>query len=139
MSNEAEARIRRALAALPDPPLPATLWPRLVRARTRQVAGRRLALGGGLAAVLALLALPAGWLDPAAMRAPQAPLAAIGADAPATVDAGTAARLRTLDRELQAAYRRGSGQAELAPLWEARAALVHGRPPATTTTRPIRI
>ena len=48
------------------------------------------------------------------------------------------ARLRTLDRELQAAYLRGSGEAEIAQLWEARAALLRDRVPATPV-RPVRI
>lgn len=130
--------LRRRLGALPEPALPAALWERVARARRRQVARRRLVLGGGVAAVLALLVLPLGVPEPA-QRVPASDIASAGAvpsRAPVASDAG--ARLRTLDRELQAAYRRGSDAAEIAQLWEARDALLRESGQATLI-RPVRI
>ena len=48
------------------------------------------------------------------------------------------ARLRILDRELQAAYRRGSDASAIAQLWEARDALLRERATAMPV-RPVRI
>ena len=105
-----------------DPPLPPGLWPRVARARRRQPL--RLAGPGE------------------ALRAPGPSIAAIDAApaaanaTPATADQAT--RLRILDRELQDAYRRGSAQAEIAQLWQARDAVLRGSAPATPI-RPVRI
>lgn len=134
-------RLQRHLGALPEPPLPEALWPRVARARRRQLARRRAVLGGGAAALLALFVLPGVFTQLDAPRpADQATMVAstdaIPARAPLVADHD--ARLRIIDRELQAAYHRGSGQAELAQLWQARAALLRERTP-TTTVRPVRI
>lgn len=140
-----EDRLHQHLGALPEPPLPAALWPRVARARRRQLARHRIALGGGVAALFALLVVPGRLPDPGAFP-PSDPAADAAADAAAThvmparaaVAADPDARLRILDRELQAAYHRGSDQAEIAQLWQARAALLRARNPGTPV-RPVRI
>lgn len=138
MAHQAELPLRRSLAALQDPPLPEALWPRVARARARQLARRRMALGGAAAAVFAALLAPVALLDRGAVPGTSGQLAA-GAEPPRAPAASDAtARLRSLDRELQAAYRRGSDSAEIAQLWEARAALLRTRDPATPV-RPVRI
>ena len=133
-------RLQRHLATLPEPPLPEALWGRVAHARRRQVARRRLAIGGGVAVALALAVLPAQLPGPAVTADEQAAIAVAAHAPPPRVAAGSdpAARLRTLDRELQAAYHRGSDEAEIAQLWEARAALLGDRVPATPV-RPVRI
>lgn len=136
-----EARLQRHLGALPEPPLPAALWPRVARARRRQLARRRIALGGGVAALFALLVLPGRSPDPATpppMDTAGVVASAPGAPARPAPSLDQHARLRILDRELQAAYRRGSGQAEIAQLWQARAALLRERDPGAPV-RPVRI
>ena len=127
-----------------DPPLPPGLWPRVARARRRQLRRRRAVMGGGLVAACLALALPLRLAGPGeALRAPGPSIAAIDAApaatenaTPATADQAT--RLRILDRELQDAYRRGSAQAEIAQLWQARDAVLRGSAPATPI-RPVRI
>lgn len=136
MAPQADHRLR--LAALPDPPLPAGLWPRIAKARSRQVAGRRAALGGAVAVAFAALALPIALTVQQGAPGASVPLASPAAAHAAPADADVSARLRSIDRELQAAYRRGSGEAEIAPLWEARAALLDNRSPAAPV-RPVRI
>lgn len=136
-----EDRLHQHLGALPEPPLPAALWPRVARARRRQLARHRIALGGGVAALFALLVVP-GRLPDSGPFQPTDPAAAMATThvmpARAAVAADPDARLRILDRELQAAYHRGSDQAEIAQLWQARAALLRARNPGTPV-RPVRI
>ncbi|HEU4813861.1 MAG TPA: hypothetical protein VFS99_06510 [Xanthomonadaceae bacterium] len=136
-----EDRLQHHLGALPEPPLPAALWPRVARARQRQLARRRIALGGGIAALFALLVLPGRLPGPDLLRHTDAAALVASAHtmpARAPVAADPDARLRILDRELQAAYHRGSGPAEIAQLWQARAALVRERDQGTRV-RPLRI
>ena len=136
-----EDRLQRHLGALPEPALPETLWPRVARARRRQLARRSAVLGAGAAALLALLVLPGAFLhvDAPHPADPATALASTGAiPARAPIVADHDARLRIIDRELQDAYHRGSAQAEIAQLWQARAALLRERTP-TMTVRPVRI
>lgn len=140
MANIPDPLVER-LAAHDDPPLPAGLWPRVARARRRQVLARRAILGGGVVALGALLLLPMRLPGPGDMPGDDTPARVAATDpAPARAPAATdpAARLRILDRELQDAYRRGSDAAEIAQLWEARAALLR-EGAATLPVRPVRI
>ena len=138
MAHAPESPLRRALAALPDAPLPPDLWPRVARARARQLARRRLATGGVATAVFAALLLPVALVDRGTVPDPAARLSETGAAASRALTPDAAARLRSLDRDLQAAYQRGSDDPEIAQLWEARAALLRGRD-ATASARPVRI
>ena len=109
--------VQARLAALPEPPLPPALWPRLHLARVRQRERRRRIIAGSMA-VLALVALPFVYtrlvVPPAASpdtfaAAPRAPLH----EEP----------LRVVDRELQRAYERGASEQELQQLWQRRQAI----------------
>src|SRR5688500_1464746 len=134
-------RLLRHLSALPEPALPATLWTRVANARRRQLARRRIALDGGGAALFSLLVLPGRLPTPDPPQRTDPPAVAASAHtvpARAPIAADPDARLRILDRELQAAYHRGSGQAEIAQLWQARAALVRERNQGAPV-RPVRI
>ena len=118
--------LRQALDALPDPPPPEALWERLRTRRRSQVRRRRAATGlasGALVVALAVALLPPS-APPSSAPVAQGPVPA--AKAPEAVDD----RLRALDRALQAGYDRGATDAELAPMWEARHALLaHGDTP----------
>ena len=110
--------LREVLRDLPEPALSAALWPRLLEQRRRQVRRRRALAGAASTAVavmlVAILALP-GQYPPAATPTAQAP-----------PDPPVAAQVRALDHALQVAYDRGASDSEVAPLWEARQALLVG-------------
>lgn len=114
------------LQQLPDAPLPGDLWPRVNAARGRHLRHRRLGFAAAIVAAVAAVSLP--WLLlPDSTTAP-AP-ATIAKAAPAMRQApsiDTTAQLRALDRALQAGYERNASDAELAPLWAARARLLAG-------------
>nr|WP_298152290.1 hypothetical protein [uncultured Pseudoxanthomonas sp.] len=105
------------LAALPEPELPPTLWPRVQRARTRQrERHRRLAVGA--VAVLALAALPLVYTHLLPPAAPVSERFTVVPRAPLHEEP-----LRAVDRELQHAYERGASEQELQWLWQRREAL----------------
>lgn len=108
--------LHRLLESMPEPPPPDTLWPRLREQRRRQVRRRRLAGGLASTALVAVL-LVAGWPQP-----PAAP--GTGGAAPAVARIDRDEQVRALDHALQAAYDRGASDQEVAPLWDARAALL---------------
>lgn len=111
--------IRRTLADLPEPPLPAGLWSRVQAAQARRAARLR----GGVAGVLAIAVVAVGALSFGVLPQPQSP----GADdtssgVATTVDVASdeAEDVRAIDRALQAAYARGASDDEIEPLWQAR-------------------
>ena len=137
--------LQQRLGALPEPPLPGDLWPRVARARQRQLANRRMVAGGGVALLVALLVVPfqfRGGLPGQAMDAPTVaaadPVPANEAQPRDFPAADPNAQLRTLDRELQAAYRAGAGSAQIEALWQARADLEDAHP-TDLAVRPVRI
>lgn len=118
--NQTEQSIRERLAALPEVPLPEALWQRVDARRRRKLFQRKLVAGAGVFALVGVFAfkllLPA-W-QPAEVRTPQ--LATVAALPDAQAD------IRAIDHALQAAYDRGASDAEVAPIWAARAALLAG-------------
>ena len=121
--------LQRQLDALPPPPLPSTLWPRLAARRRRQVVARRagMAMALGLLAVGPLTLLWQG--REARLPATAATVAATPADAAPAPDAAVA----TIDHALQNAYARGASDDEVAPLWEARQRLTRRFAPSSPT------
>lgn len=121
--NQTEQRIRDRLAALPEVPLPEALWQRVDARRRRKLFQRKLGVGAGVFALAGVLAfkllLPALQSDEA-----HAPQLVAAAALPALSDAQ--ADIRAIDQALQAAYDRGASDAEVAPIWAARAALLAG-------------
>lgn len=118
--------LREQLRQLPDAPLPDHLWARVNAARGRRFRHRRIGVAAAAVAAIATVSLP--WLLPYESANAPAPAMVAGAT-PATRQAppiDTTARLRALDRALQAGYERNASDAELAPLWAARARLVAG-------------
>lgn len=124
--TEEHDELHRQLDALPGIPLPDALWQR-VEAR-RRMQKRRLKLGTG-AAIVALGAL---LVTVPALRITDPNMAQDGhlvlaRTPPATSPASPQdidAQLRALDQALQAAYARSASDAEIAPMWVARDALI---------------
>ena len=115
--------IHRALQALQDPPAPESLWPQVRMRRQRQVRRRRMATAlasTGLAAALFVVLLKPETVPQ------QPPAFQQTAMAPASDDVDP--QVRAIDRALQAAYEEGASDAELAPMWEARQALLAQHP-----------
>jgi hypothetical protein len=109
--------LQARLAALPEPSLPPSLWPRLHLARVRQRERRRRVIAGSMA-VLALVALPFVYTRIVAPPAPQPDAFAAAPRAPLHEEP-----LRIVDRELQHAYERGASEQELQQLWQRRQAI----------------
>ncbi|QDH69351.1 hypothetical protein [Marilutibacter alkalisoli] len=114
--------LRRQLRALPDPDPPAALRERVLTShRHRQRAIRSVA---GVSAIALLLAIVLPDLPgPQDASPPQPGLAATALPAHDAI-----ARLRAIDRALQAAYERGASDDEVAPLWKARETLLAALP-----------
>lgn len=117
--------VRRHLASLGEPPVPADLWTRIDARRTARVNRRRAAATAVGALALVAIALPPMLADRADVPAPAAH--PVHASAPA-------APLRAIDRELQLAYDRGAPPDEIAALWVLRQAAA-----ADPASRPTRI
>ena len=110
-------QLQRLLESMPEAPVPDSLWPRVREQRRRQLRRRRI--GTGLASTaLAALLLVSAWPD----RPTRSPGPA--AHPPVLAVHGTDERVRALDQALQTAYERGASDDEVAPLWEARRALL---------------
>ena len=113
---EPSTELRERLHALPEIALPDTLWQRVEAGRKRKI--RRRKLGGGIAALMLAVAVAAPLLAPTltGIHLMQSEQGIVQHD----VDA----ELRALDQALQAAYDRGASDAEIAPMWVTRDALL---------------
>jgi hypothetical protein len=124
--------LHRHLAALREADPPEHLWNRVDHARRHRT--RRWQWGAGITALaLAAVALLPFQPIPRPADIPEQAVAA----GPVTGIDNTGARLRALDRDLQAAYRNHASEAEIAELWTMRRALLamrDGRP-----VQPVRI
>ncbi len=134
--SDTEHRIREHLNALPEVPLPETLWQRVEGRRRSRLVRNRLAasvttfaLIGGLSFKLLV---PTVEHDGVENDQEEAQQVATTSSVPGQVDAQ--ADIRAIDHALQTAYDRGATDAEVAPIWAAREALLagsrSGRPPA---------
>lgn len=150
-----DPRLRQALQALPEVDLPDALWSRVDGARRHQLARRHVGLGAGALVLLAAglmplwHSLPAPDVASSQITAAGKPATTPSSTSPVTGTSVATApgmagpapqsrpqtgpslpdldtRLRTLDRDLQAAYRDGASNAEIAQLWQARRALLEG-------------
>ena len=122
--TEPSLPLREQLRALPEIPLPDALW-RRVEAGCRQKMRRRK-IGAGIAtlALAALVATPL--LAPLFTDVDAAQGEPLAAYQPANDQRDIQADLHVLDQALQAAYDRGASDAEVAPMWVAREALLAG-------------
>jgi hypothetical protein len=104
------------------PPLdpPETLWPRLRDHQRRAIARRRLLAGASATALVVALVAVLPWAT-----LPQVEPAPAKAAADDVLE-----QIATLDRALQAAYESDASDHEVAPMWAARAQLIHELSPA---------
>lgn len=130
-------RVHEQLHALPEIPLPDALW-RRVDAKRRQKLRRRK-LGVGIVALALATAMATPLLIPMFAGADRAPNERIAVHPPMRVEHDVQAELRALDHALQAAYDRGASDAEIAPMWVARDALLAGVQSSNSAFRRSRI
>lgn len=117
--------LREELHALPEIPLPDDLWQRVDSGRRQKMRRRKLGAGIASLALAALMATPLlvpllADVDAGRREAPVASQPANNGQRDIQTD------LHVLDRALQAAYDRGASDAEIAPMWVAREALLAG-------------
>ena len=117
-------QVREQLHALPEIPLPDTLWRRVDAKRRQKLRRRKLGAGIATLALAAVMATPL--LIPMFAGADRAQNEQIAARPPMRGEHDMQAELRALDHALQAAYDRGASDAEIAPMWVARDALLVG-------------
>lgn len=130
-------QMHEQLRDLPEIPLPDTLW-RRVDAKRRQKLRRRK-LGVGIATLALAVVMTAPLLVPMFAGADRARNERIVAHPPMRGEHDVQAELRALDHALQAAYDRGASDAEIAPMWVARDALLIGIQSGESAFRPGRI
>ena len=123
--TEPSIPLREELHALPEVPLPDALWQRVEAGRRQKMRRRKLGAGIAALALVAVMATPLLSAD-----AHWHPMSAQGerwiAHQPANGKRDIQAELRALDQALQAAYDRGASDAEIAPMWVAREAVLAG-------------
>jgi hypothetical protein len=112
------------LRDLPEIPLPDGLWQRVDGKRRQKL--RRRKLGAGIATLALAAAVASPLLIPMFAGADRAPGERIAAHSTMRGEHDVQAELRALDHALQAAYDRGASDAEIAPMWVARDALLAG-------------
>jgi hypothetical protein len=116
--------LRQELHDLPEVPLPDALWLRVETGRRQKMRRRKLVTGIASLALVALMATPL--LVPLLADADAGRNGTLVAYQPANGQRDIQADLHALDQALQAAYDRGASDAEVAPMWVAREALLAG-------------
>ncbi len=116
--------LRQELHDLPEVPLPDALWLRVETGRRQKMRRRKLVTGIASLALVALMATPL--LVPLLADADAGRNEALVAYQTANGQRDIQADLHALDQALQAAYDRGASDAEVAPMWVAREALLAG-------------
>lgn len=122
--NEPSLPVRQKLHDLPEVPLPEALWQRVDGGRRQKMRRRRLFAGIASLALVAVMATPL--LVPLLTDADAGRAQSSVAYQPANGQNDIQADLHVLDQALQAAYDRGASDAEVAPMWVAREALLAG-------------
>ena len=121
---EPSTEVRQELHTLPEIPLPEALWRRVEAGRRQKMRRRKLGIGIASLALVAMMATPllVPLLTGADAEWSEAPVAYQPADGQHDIQDD----LHVLDQALQAAYDRGASDAEVAPMWVAREALLAG-------------
>lgn len=122
--TEPSLPLREELHALPEIPLPDALWQRVEAGRRQKMRRRKIGAGIATLALAALVATPL--LAPLFTDIDAAQGEPLVAYQPANGQRDIQADLHVLDQALQAAYDRGASDAEVAPMWVAREALLAG-------------
>ena len=117
------SEVRKNLERLPEAELPAALWSRVESGRKKQVVRRRVGLGIASLALVSTLFLP--MIFPlVTSRDDPLPASPLATHSPARSAEEIQADVQAVDRALQAAYDRGADDAEIAPMWVIRDALL---------------
>ncbi len=135
--TEPSTRMREELQALPEIPLPDALWQRVDSGRRQKLRQRKLVVGVASLALVAVMVTPL--LAPLLVDVDAGQGEPFVAYQPANDRHDIQADLHVLDQALQAAYDRGASDAEVAPMWVAREALLAGIQPARAASRHDRI
>ncbi|MEO8365524.1 MAG: hypothetical protein ABI538_04885 [Pseudoxanthomonas sp.] len=135
--TEPSTPLRRELHALPDIPLPDALWQRVEAGRQQKM--RRRKLGAGIVSLALVTAMATPLIVPLLTGADTRRDEPVVAYQPANGQRDIQADLHVLDQALQAAYDRGASDAEVAPMWVARKALLAGIESASAASRRDRI
>lgn len=123
--TEASANVRQELDALPDIELPDTLWQRIDTHRKKQQRRRKVVARISTFVVVALLAaVPALRITTADTASSRHAATSPPTPAHLSTPQDVQAEIRALDQALQAAYARSASDAEIAPMWVVRDALV---------------
>ena len=124
--TEPSLPVRQELHDLPEVPLPDALWQRVDSGRRQKMRRRKFFTGIASLALVGVMAMPLlGQLLTDADAGRSQPFVAYQ---PANGKRDIRADLHALDQALQAAYDRGASDAEVAPMWVAREALLAGIP-----------
>lgn len=122
--TEPSLPLREELHALPEIPLSDALWQRVEAGRRQKMRRRKIGAGIATLALAALVATPL--LAPLFTDVDAVQGEPLVAYQPANGQRDIQADLHVLDQALQAAYDRGASDAEIAPMWVAREALLAG-------------
>jgi hypothetical protein len=122
--TEPSIHLRQGLDTLPEVPLPDALWQRVEAGRRQKMRRRNFGIGIASLALIAVMATPL--LVPLITDSDSGQGEPLVASQPANGQRDIQADLHVLDQALQAAYDRGASDAEVAPMWVAREALLAG-------------
>ena len=130
-------RVRERFDALPDVPLPESLWQRVDAQRRQKVLRRKLGMSAATLALVGVLAiyLPSQMFNGADVDSSHE----VAAAKPVSMPRDIQADVQAIDHALQAAYDRGASDAEIAPMWVARDALLASIRSGSTPTKRNRI
>jgi hypothetical protein len=119
---EQSNRMRERFDALPEVPLPESLWQRVDARRRKKILRRKLGLSAATLALVGVLAiyLPSQMFNGAGVDSSHE----VAAAKPVSMPRDIQADVQAIDHALQAAYDRGASDAEIAPMWVARDALL---------------
>lgn len=133
---EQSNRVRERFDALPEVPLPESLWQRVDARRRKQLLHRKLGMSAATLALAGVLAisLPAQLFKPPVDNSHQ-----VATVQPALMQRDIQADVQAIDLALQVAYDRGASDAEIAPMWVARDTLLASIRPASTSAKPSRM
>jgi hypothetical protein len=122
--TEPSIPLREELHALADIPLPDALWQRVEAGHRQKMRRRKLGTGIATLALVAVMATPL--LAPLLTDVDAGQSESLVAYQLANDQRDIQSDLHALDQALQAAYDRGASDAEVAPMWVAREALLAG-------------
>jgi hypothetical protein len=130
---EQSNRMREHLDALPDVPLPESLWQRVDAQRRKKILRRKLGMSAATLALVGVLAIPSSFDSHVDGRYEVAAVPSVSLQPDIQAD------VQAIDYALQAAYDRGASDAEIAPMWVARDTLLASTRPASTPAKPSRM